>query len=219
MTEQNHTSTKDLPEIIPVFPLNGVILLPQTTLPLNIFEPRYLAMVDDALARKRFIGMVQPKPETADRARPEMYRTGGLGRITSFSETEDGRYIISLAGVAKFSIERELVCDTPYRQAEVSYTQFADELRASGEQMNVDRDKLMQALKVYLQANNMDTDWDSISSAPSDTLINSLAMICPFDATEKQALLEAPNVRDRCEILSALLQMASSSGGEGTSIQ
>lgn len=210
---------EDLPEIIPVFPLSGVILLPRTTLPLNIFEPRYLAMVDDALAAKRYIGMVQPRLDaddmTARDTPPEIYNIGGIGKITSFAETDDGRYLITLTGISKFRIAEEISTDTPYRRVIADYKPFEQEIIASSQSMRTSRQNLLEALKVYLQVNNLDTDWESISTAPTDTLINSLAMICPFDPTEKQALLEAENVQDRCEILSALLQMASTSGSGG----
>lgn len=220
MTDRpKYLSTADLPEIIPIFPLNGVILLPHTSLPLNIFEPRYLAMTDHALATNRLIGMVQPISEESRMEKPEIYNIGGLGKIVNFSETNDGRYLISLAGLIRFEIKDELKADTPYRQVEAEYTEFSDDLALADNAPNIDRNRLLPALKNYLEINKMNTDWEAITHAPSETLINSLAMICPFDPTEKQALLEAKGLEERCDILSALLQMASSSGDPGSSIQ
>ncbi len=215
----------DLPQIIPIFPLPGALLLPRGQLPLNIFEPRYLTMVDDALAGARLIGMVQPSPEPGDPAVPSLYPVGCAGRLTAFRETGDGRYLITLTGICRFRIERELDCLTPYRQICTDYTPFQNDLtpeaRAQPHSKNADRSHLLSVLKIYLSLRNLETDWNAIEHAPYETLVNSLAMICPFDPQEKQALLEAPTLAERADILTALIEMANvpNSGNDENSVQ
>ena len=211
---------QELPEVISIFPLSGALLLPRGSLPLNIFEPRYLAMIDNALATSRIIGMVQPETGAEDDDIPPVYTTGCAGRITSFSETEDGRYLISLTGICRFHIDQEVINDHPYRQAEVNFSPFEADLTPMTDEARLDREHLLNALRVYLQVQSLNADWESIENAPSETLINSLCMICPFDPSEKQALLEAGSVEERAATLIALIEMASvdAPGGPGTSL-
>lgn len=225
MPEFNPYDTCDeIPGRFAVFPLSGVILLPRSNLPLNIFEPRYLAMIDNALRTNRLVGMVQPVDGDMEVRNPEIYSVGGLGRIVSFSETHDGRYIISLRGICRFSVLSELSCDTPFRQIEAEFGRFEDDLNEPPADTPIERQDLLNALRTYMNINHMETDWDSVEQAPAETLVNSLAMICPFDSQEKQALIEAPGLQERAQILTALLQMASSepaagSGGQGPVLQ
>lgn len=206
-----------LPHVIPVFPLPRALLLPRGRLPLNIFEPRYLAMVDDALRHDRLIGMVQP---TCDGDRhPTLYPVGCVGRLSSWSETGDNRFLITLTGVIRFRIENELETTTPYRQVKVDYSGFSCDLEPPEDETCVDRDRLGTCLKSYFKQHNLPADWKSIERAPGETLINSLAMICPFEIAEKQALLEAPAFADRAQLLTALIEMAAASEGRGGSVQ
>lgn len=196
----------DLPPVIPVFPLDGALLLPHAALPLNIFEPRYLNMVDDALASGRVIGMVQTR-EGGARERPNLSDVGCAGRITSFAETGDGRYLITLTGLVRFRIRRELLAPTPYRQVEPDFEPFARDLAPPADDSGFDRLKFLSALKVYLDNRGLEIEWDSAREAPCEALVNSLAMALPFDAAEKQALLEAPTIGERRAALMALLEI------------
>ena len=204
-----YRSPADLPPVIPVFPLPGALLLPRGQMPLNIFEPRYLAMVDDTLAdRHRLIGMIQPDsahPGADDR--PNLYKIGCAGRITQLAETGDGRYLIELTGVARFRIVDEPSVLTPHRQCRVDYHPFADDLVARKGESAVDRDALLKALAGFLKANKLDADWDGIEKAPNEALVNALAMMSPYGAAEKQAMLEAPDLKARAEILVALTEI------------
>jgi hypothetical protein len=209
----------DLPDVIPVFPLPGVLLLPRGQLPLNIFEPRYLAMVDDALrSGDRLIGMIQPDvAHPGPESRPNLFKVGCVGRITQFAESGDGRYFIQLTGVARFRIEQELTVMTLYRQCRVDYEPFADDFVARKGEEAVDRKALLRALNNFLKANNLKADWDGIESAPNEALVNALAMMAPFGPAEKQALLEAPDLKSRADVLIAVTEMElakSTSGGE-----
>jgi hypothetical protein len=212
-----------LPAVIPVFPLPGALLLPRGQMPLNIFEPRYLAMIDDALrSGHRLIGMIQPDPAHPgpDENKPALFDIGCVGRITQFAESGDGRYLIQLTGIARFRVEEELVADTPYRQCQVTYQPFADDFTARKGEEAVDRAALLQALSAFLKANNLKADWEGIENAPNEALVNALAMMSPYGAAEKQALLEAPDLKSRAEILVAVteIELAKSSTGE-TSLQ
>jgi uncharacterized protein len=203
----------DLPAVIPVFPLTGVLLLPKTRLPLNIFEPRYLAMVDAAISSYRMIGMIQPKVpgEEEDAAKkPALAGVGCAGRIVEYSETDDGRYLITLLGIARFRVAGERDSQAAFREVAADYSEFVRDLKLEPEAIEsaVAREKLVMALKPYLTEHAMQTDWKSIEEAPVETLVNALSMICPFDAREKQALLEASNVKDRADALIALLEMS-----------
>ena len=204
----------DLPEIIPVFPLRGALLLPRGQMPLNIFEPRYLAMIDDALAdRHRLIGMIQPDSAHAGgEDRPGLYQIGCVGRITQLAETGDGRYILQLTGVARFRIEAELKVATAYRQCRVSFVPFANDFVARRGEDQVDREAVLGALKDFLKANNLKADWDGIENAPNEALVNALSMMAPYGAAEKQALLEAPDLKTRAELLVALTEMELAKG-------
>lgn len=202
-------SFDQLPETIPVFPLTGALLLPGGKLPLNIFEPRYLNMVQDALAGPRLIGMVQPLPEAPDGIPPPLYRTGCAGRITSFSETDDGRLLITLTGLCRFQVGEELATMRGYRRVIAQWSGFqADLAEPAPAAEAVDRDRLGRALKAYFKHQGISANWDAIAQAPDDRLVTSLAMICPFSASEKQALLEAPDRSGRAEMLLALIEMA-----------
>ena len=199
----------ELPTIIPVFPLSGALLLPRGQMPLNIFEPRYLAMIDDAMAdRHRLIGMVQPDtahPGSEDK--PNLYKIGCVGRITQLAETGDGRYVLELTGVARFRIIDEPHVLTPYRQARVDYRPFADDFEPRKGEDAVDRAALLKALAGFLKANKLNADWDGIEKAPNEALVNALAMMSPYGAAEKQAMLEAQDLKTRAEILVALTEM------------
>jgi Lon protease-like protein len=211
---RRYRNTGNLPTVIPVFPLTGALLLPKTRLPLNIFEPRYLAMVDSAIGSYRMIGMIQPKVagEEEDSAKkPALTSVGCAGRIVEFSETDDGRYLITLLGIARFRVSGERDSQAAFRQVAADYSDFARDLKLEHEDIAesaVSRDKLVKALKPYLTEHAMQTDWKSIEEAPAETLVNALSMICPFDAREKQALLEARDVKERADALIAMLEMS-----------
>lgn len=204
-----YRSSADLPGVIPVFPLAGALLLPRGQLPLNIFEPRYLAMIDDALRDgHRLIGMIQPDGVTeSPRLKPALFRIGCVGRITQLAESGDGRYIIELTGVARFRIEEELEVNTDYRQCRVTYAPFADDFVARKGEDAVNRDALLRALTDFMTANNMTTDWADIKQAPTEALVNGLSMMSPYGAPEKQALLEAPDLKTRAELLVAITEI------------
>ena len=199
----------DLPETIPVFPLPGALLLPHGHLPLNIFEPRYLNLTADALGQGRMMGMVQPvhaEPDpVSDTA--ELYRTGCLGRITSFAETDDGRFLITLTGVSRFRIVDELESVRGYRRVAARYDAFAHDLQEDAG-ATADRQRLLDAVRAYFQVQGIDTDWAAIKEAPDGALVTSLAMTCPFEPREKQALLECPGLIERGEFLTTLMEMA-----------
>ena len=215
---------EDLPNVVPVFPLPGALLLPRGQMPLNIFEPRYLAMIDDALrADHRLIGMIQPDPAHPgrDQNKPHLFQVGCLGRLTQFAESGDGRYLIQLTGVSRFRIEQELPVETLYRQCRVTYHPFADDFKARKGEDEVDRKALLRALSSFLKANNLKADWDGIENAPNEALVNALAMMSPYDAAEKQAMLEAPDLKTRAEILIAVteIELAKSKTPGETSLQ
>ncbi|WP_038362810.1 LON peptidase substrate-binding domain-containing protein [Bosea sp. UNC402CLCol] len=204
----------DCPQVIPLFPLTGALLLPRGQMPLNIFEPRYLAMIDDAIRGDRVIGMIQPEPDDGRRVEiPPLVRVGCLGRITQFAETGDDRYIISLTGISRFRIVEELSVVTPYRQGRVDYEPFAvDFIARSGEEA-VDRDGLLKALRDFAKANDLKIDWKGVHEAPNEALVNALAMMCPFGPREKQALLEARSLKERAEVLVAITEIELARGG------
>ena len=209
----------DLADVIPVFPLAGALLLPRGQMPLNIFEPRYLAMIDDALrSGNRLIGMIQPDmAHPGPEERPHLYKVGCVGRITQLAETGDGRYLIQLTGIARFRLEEELKVPTPYRQCRVRYTPFIDDFTARKGEDEVDRNGLLHSLSAFLKANDLKADWDGIKNAPNEALVNALAMMSPYGPAEKQALLEAPDLKTRAEMLVALTEMElakKTAGGE-----
>jgi Lon protease-like protein len=198
-----------LPDVIAVFPLPGALLLPRGQMPLNIFEPRYMAMIDDALrSGRRLIGMIQPdSTHSADERRPHLFQVGCVGRLTQVAESGDGRYLIQLTGIARFRIEAELAVDTPYRQCKVTYQPYVDDFTARKGEDEVDRKALLRALSSFLKANDLKADWDGIENAPNEALVNALAMMSPYDAAEKQAMLEAPDLKTRAEILVAVTEI------------
>lgn len=219
MRARPYASIDQLPRIIPIFPLTGVVVLPRTRLPLNVFEPRYLAMVDDAMRGDRVIGMVQPRLERDD-SKPVLYETGGLGRITSWSETDDGRLMITLTGVARFRIEEEILVSTAYRRVRADYEPFAHDLDLTLESPDIDRDKLGALLRSYLSQHKLEANWSAFEEAPVAMLIDSLIMTCPFEPREKQMLLEANFAQKRAETLLTILEFAVHQGaGHGGRLQ
>lgn len=198
----------DLPETIPVFPLAAALLLPGGRMPLNIFEPRYLQMIDEAMAGRRVIGMIQPGLDGATRpdGEPELSPVGCMGRITTLNETGDGRYLIALQGICRFRLDVEMPVRTPFRQCRVR--PFVADLAEDPSAGSVDRTALLRVFKAYLDANGLDADWASVSRADNAVLVNALAMMAPYGAAEKQALLEAVDLRTRAETLIALTEMA-----------
>lgn len=197
------------PKILPIFPLTGALLLPRIKLPLNIFEPRYLAMIEDVLATPgRLLGMIQPQEKAETEASTtSLYRVGCAGRLISFHEADDGRFLISLLGVCRFQVAEELPMEGPYRRVRPDWTPFVGDTNAPATGP-CDRKRLVTALQVYFKRHNIDTDWDVIHKTPDDLLISSLVMICPLQPNEKQALLEAPDFQTRATMLIALLEMA-----------
>ena len=210
----------ELPQVIPIFPLDGVLLLPDGTLPLNVFEPRYLNMIDDAMAGDRTIGIIQSR-SGGDRQVPRLMEVGCVGRITSFTETPDGRYLITLTGVCRFTLRAELDLPTPYRQVRADYAAWLDDLQAADEPDTTARDALFEALKSYLDHRGLAMDWDAVRAAPVNALVSSLCMALPFDSTEKQALLDAPSPPDRHAALITLLRFDAAGGqpGEASGLQ
>ncbi len=199
----------DLPGTIPVFPLPGALLLPRGQMPLNIFEPRYLAMIDDAFRDgHRLIGMIQPDPtQGGTDDKPGLYKVGCAGRITQLAESGDGRYLVELTGVARFRIEEELPVLTAYRQCRVTFAPFADDFVARKGENDVDRKAVLRALTAFMTANDLKADWEGIESAPNEALVNALSMMSPYGPAEKQALLEAPDLKTRAEILVAITEI------------
>ncbi len=213
---------EDCPGRLPLFPLPGALLLPRGQMPLNIFEPRYLAMVDDALKAERIIGMVQPDAESLTGGQvPKLYHVGCAGRITQFAETGDGRYLITLVGVARFRIEEELSQSALYRRCRVSFAPFAEDFTARAGETEVDRAGVVKALRDFVDAVHVKVDWRGIEEAPNEALVNALCMMSPFGVREKQALLEAPNLKSRAEVLIALteIELARSGAGSDSTMQ
>lgn len=208
------TAFEDLPEALPVFPLSGALLLPRCRLPLNVFEPRYLEMTENALAGDRLIGMVQPADVNSDARSPRLFETGCAGRITSFSETDDGRMLIILTGVSRFRVVREVDAELPYRQVVADWEPYVGDLEQEPDGQ-IDRDRLYASLRVYFEARGLETDWKVLREASDESLINSLSMSCPFDHTEKQALVEADGLVERARLMLSLLDMAALGQGDG----
>jgi Lon protease-like protein len=208
----------DLPSVIAVFPLPGALLLPRGQMPLNIFEPRYLTMIDDAFrSGTRIIGMIQPDPAHPghDENKPHLFGIGCVGRISQLAEGGDGRYLIQLTGVARFRVEEELALGTPYRQCRVTYQPFIDDFTARKGEDEVDRKAVLRALADFLKANNLKADWGGIENAPNEALVNALAMMSPYGPAEKQALLEALDLKTRAEILIAVTEIELAKGKTG----
>ena len=210
-------SHRDLPETIPIFPLPGALLLPRARLPLHIFEPRYLAMIEDALKTPaRLIGMVQPRAEGKS---PSLHKVGCAGRISTFAETEDGRYMVTLTGISRFAIEAEVEGFTPYRRVNALWGDFAGDLSGPERDESFDRKRFLTTLRAYFESEELQTDWDSIREAENEMLVNSLCMLCPFETEDKQALLEAPTLTARRETLTTLMEFALRSGETGERLQ
>lgn len=212
----------DLPPKLPVFPLRGTILLPRAGLPLNVFEPRYLAMLDDVIAGPRVLGLVQPVPGDDGESPPGksigLRRVGCAGRVTAFQELDDGRLVISLTGICRFDVVEEISTPKPYRIVEARYDRFSADLSEGHGESEVDRTTLLRVLRSYLDANRLKADWSAIQRSPSELLVNALSVMSPYGAEEKQALLEAPDLKTRADVLVALAEMelASTSGTGGT---
>jgi Lon protease-like protein len=203
-----HPRLHDLPTEFPVFPLAGALLLPRGRLPLNIFEQRYLAMVEDSLGAGRMFGMIQPDPQRAEGdTGPALYRVGCVGRLSSFSETDDGRYLITLTGLIRFSVAAELAMGRGYRRVRGDFSAYRADLEAAPGPIGVEREAVLTALRGYFARRNFEANWDAVRRMDDDTLVTTLAMICPFEPAEKQALLEAGTDADRAATLLALLQM------------
>lgn len=215
----------DLPPRIPLFPLRGAILLPRATLPLNIFEPRYLEMIDDVLSGSRIIGVIQPaggdqKSESPEGKETGLRRIGCAGRVTAYQELDDGRILITLTGIARYTILDEATTASPYRIATVSYDDHAIDFDEGRGEEQVDRTNLIRVLRAYLEQNRLNADWSAIERAPSEYLINALCVMSPYGPEEKQALLEAENLKRRAEVLIALAEMElASTGGPGGTLQ
>lgn len=208
-------SKSDLPDTIPVFPLPGALLLPRSRLPLHIFEPRYLAMIEDTMKTSaRLIGMIQPRNGQMS-GDPKLHTIGCAGRLTAFSETEDGRYMITLSGISRFRVLEEVDGFSPYRRCKVSWTGFDKDLGPTEKDPGLDRDTFFPSLKAFFEAEELRTDWESLEDAEDELLINSLSMLCPFEPEDKQALLEAPSLETRRETLVTLIQFNLRGGVSG----
>ena len=206
--KQFRTCAEDLPDSFPIFPLAGALLLPHGRLPLNIFEPRYMTMIDDSLAAGRLFGMVQPEPGALPTpGGPALFKVGCLGRLASFSETDDGRFLITLHGVIRFALVEELGLMRGYRRVRGDYTPFLGDLEPPPSSDLIDRAHLLQELRAYFQRTGVEANWDAINRMSDDMLLVTLCMVCPFEPAEKQALLEAASIQERAETLLALLQM------------
>lgn len=213
---ERYRTARDLPAAVPVFPLAGALLLPGGRMPLNIFEPRYLAMIDAAMASSRVIGMIQPALDGSVRSddEPRLCEVGCLGRITSLTETGDGRYVLALDGICRFRVSEEMAVRTPYRQCRIA--PFLSDLDADAEAEQVDRAALLKALRDYVDANGFEVDWDNIGRAGNATLVNALSMMAPYGPAEKQALLEAADLKNRADMLVALAEIELARGDDGT---
>ncbi|MBX3598693.1 MAG: LON peptidase substrate-binding domain-containing protein [Rhizobiaceae bacterium] len=217
----HYRTAADFPKLVPIFPLNGALLLPGGRLPLNIFEPRYLQMIDFALSADRLIGMIQPALDGSLRpdGEPELCSVGCLGRLVSLSESGDGRYLVALHGICRFRVVEEELVRTPFRQCAIA--PFLTDLKEDEGAENVDRPALLTTLRAFLDANELQADWDGINNAGNQTLVNALSMMAPYGPAEKQALLEAPDLKTRAETLVAITEIALARGNDefGTNLQ
>lgn len=212
---QGFVRIADLPQVIPVFPLDGAVLLARGQLPLNIFEPRYLNMIDDAMAGDRMVGMVQTTGGPADN--PTLAPVGCVGRITTFAETPDGRYMITLTGLCRFRIAEEIPARSPYRQVRADFGPYAGDLVPAPSSAGIGRADLLEALRRFLEHRGLEIDWETAREAPAEALVNSLCMALPFEVAEKQALIEAPDLTARARALTTLLSInAADTGDEDT---
>jgi Lon protease-like protein len=207
MTERGfETRPEDLPASLPIFPLTGVLLLPRGRLPLNVFEPRYLAMIEDALSSDRLVGIIQPSVERPTGAEPPIYRTGCVGRITSLAE-EDHRYLITLTGICRFDVVEDHLTPRGYRRVTPDWSPYRDDFHETPDG-TADRPRLIAGLKTFFKRNGIKADWDTVSETPDERLVTSLAMICPFGPAEKQTLLQARDAAERARLLTGLIEMA-----------
>ena len=203
---KNYNSIVELPSRLAIFPLTGAVLFPQTQLPLNIFEPRYIQMIDEVLSTPdRIMGMIQPNLSKTDLKPNELKKVGCAGRVSSFSETGDGRYLVTLTGLIRFEIAQELDTTTPYRQIMTNYENYQEDLKPSNTE-NIDRKNLLFLIKKYLEQKNLLIDWEIIEQSPTEQLINYSGVLVPFEAEEKQLLLETKTLFDRCKALESLFQ-------------
>lgn len=213
MTENQPTQSLQLgllPETLPVFPILGAVMLPRSRLPLHVFEKRYLSLVDDALGQGRILGLVQPRNEEGGKGEPSLYSVGCAGRITSFSETDDGRYLVNLIGLSRFRIQSEEEGRNGYRIVRPEWTEFETDITGNnGQDCDFDREKLLKVLQGFFKGQNIAADWDAVQNSEGETLISSLAMICPLAPNEKQALLETKTLAARAKLLITLIEMAS----------
>lgn len=222
---ERYRSSTDLPRQLPVFPLRGAILLPRATLPLSVFEPRYLAMLDDVIRGSRMLGIIQPSGDSGREESPtsaiaDLQRVGCAGRVTAFQELEDGRLMITVTGVCRFDVVSEENPALPYRVVNAAYGRFADDFSAGLGEEKVDRDGLLRVLRTYLDEKRLNTDWTAIQRASSEFLVNTLSIISPYGPEEKQALLEAGDLKARADVLVALAEMElATHGGSGGTLQ
>jgi Lon protease-like protein len=223
---ERYRGPADIPQRIPVFPLSRAILLPRATLPLNIFESRYLQMVEDVMSTSRVLGMVQPASGAEDEESPlartvPLRRVGCAGRVTSYQELDDGRFLISLSGIARFDLVEEVELAKPYRVCTVGFERFVGDFTPGAGEDQVDRERLMEALRAFLHARGLKADWAALAKTPTETLVNSLAMVNPYGCEEKQGLLEAADLKTRAEMLVALAEMEIKSGSRdpGSTLQ
>ncbi|MTI18322.1 peptidase S16 [Rhodobacteraceae bacterium RKSG542] len=220
-----YAHSRDIPRVVPLFPLPGALLLPRSHLPLNIFEPRYVAMIDAALRTDRVIGIIQPVFETTDdelNGRPKLCSIGGLGRITAFQESGDGHYLVTLSGITRFELVGETEERSLFRRGAIDVSRFIEDFEPGFGEEVVDREYLLKTLQEYLDANNLEADWDSVKEASTEVLVNALSLMSPFGPAEKQALLEADSLKTRAETLVALTEvdLAKSAGvGSGPTLQ
>ncbi len=219
-----YRSAADLPAQVPLFPLSRALLLPGGQLPLNIFEPRYLEMFEDAIPGDRLIAMIQPLGEPTPQQEitaldPELYEIGCVGRITAFQESGDGGYLVNLSGICRFRISSKVSTNKNYTVHKVEY--FEGDLAETVESENVDRDRLLETFRNYLEANQMDADWQSVEETDTDQLVNALCMMSPYGPAEKQAMLEADDIALRAETLIAIteFELAKTEGSPGGSLQ
>ncbi len=212
---QPPASLADLPNRVRLFPLGGAVLMPRAVMPLNIFEPRYLTMVRDAMASDHMIGILQPMGDWEE-DKPDLFSVGGIGRITQYSETGDGRFLIAITGLARFRVVQELSVTTPYRQAEVDYTPYAEDWSPAIPLAPVARASVEATLKAYLEAQGLSADWDAVKSADDESLVNTLSMVCPFVPAERQALLEAKTLPERASTLTTLMAFSQGQDSDKT---
>jgi Lon protease-like protein len=215
MPTQRYHEISDLPPQLPLFPLAGALLLPRVDLPLNVFEPRYLAMVEDAMSSHRIIGLIQPLEGENDE-KPKLQSIGCAGRITAYSEADDGRLLITVTGICRFTLKKEAKAQKPYREAKVDYSKFAADLISETGSSSVNRSELVTAFRNYLEANSMTANWREVEGVSTEILVNTLSLLAPYPPRDKQALLEAPDLKSRAEVLVALTELQLSRSGHSS---